>query len=425
MDVHQLVIVFNYLFTEPPNHSNPHLDHTKSLRFPAHGVHAAIALASDYFSIYITCEGTTVRTLILRVLFWNAASNDLNSCLLHKRRAQAVRMLALAKTVARIVWFGSLQQPSPTMSGLMWHLHSQDPGGTRWTTIQHGDGRLQKKQRLPASSNTTTWTLQPARKQIDVPKNKRTHDRPPPLPFTVDLVLDEELCRGQYAGHGLTKTTYLLFDIASNHKWKGKILKLRPVEDAEPRIFGELADAGVYPRIYAQKTCVCFNSAAQPAEWYAWVTDRATPLDQYIRLPGVDVHGCIRGAVCAMLRAALARRSHLLSDNGLYNFGVIEDKVVIIDAGSRDLVSSKPTKGHLNEKVIKSFWKKACLFVQNLDTVKNTWQSEPSIESALTAYEASSSSSSLSQAARPALALPGTQWSPRREQAGFGKGGKH
>ena len=57
-----------------------------------------------------------------------------------------------------------------------------------------------------------------------------------------------------------------------------------------------------------------------------------------------------------MLLAAV--HYHILSDNALFNFGMLNDTVVIIDAGSR---SGEPhqTRGWFNKKVMTRFWTKA------------------------------------------------------------------
>ena len=66
---------------------------------------------------------------------------------------------------------------------------------------------------------------------------------------------------------------------------------------------------------------------------------------------------------------------HRLSDNALFNFGMVEGNVVIIDAGSR---SNQPeiTKGQFNTKVMKRFWTKAQTVVhpQALRLYKQVWQ---------------------------------------------------
>ena len=50
--------------------------------------------------------------------------------------------------------------------------------------------------------------------------------------------------------------------------------------------------------------------------------------------------------------------NHILSDNALFNFGMVNDNVVIIDAGS---LSGQPqqSRGWFNKKVMTRFWTKA------------------------------------------------------------------
>jgi len=53
---------------------------------------------------------------------------------------------------------------------------------------------------------------------------------------------------------------------------------------------------------------------------------------------------------------------HILSDNALFNFGVVNSNVVIIDAGSRS-GERQPSKGAFNKKVMTQFWSKAKLVI--------------------------------------------------------------
>ena len=50
--------------------------------------------------------------------------------------------------------------------------------------------------------------------------------------------------------------------------------------------------------------------------------------------------------------------NHILSDNALFNFGMVGGNVVIIDAGSR-FGQQHLSKGAFNKKVMTPFWIKA------------------------------------------------------------------
>ena len=172
----------------------------------------------------------------------------------------------------------------------------------------------------------------------------------------------------QYAGHGLSKTVYRLTDKL--------VLKLCEETDQEPKLFQALQATGVYPMVHASCQCQVFDSAGRPAQtWHAWVVDYAKPLDQILKEYPNTSNVCILGAIHAMVTAH--SRQHLLSDNALFNFGMLQDlNVVIIDAGSR---SETPpmTKGAFNKGVMAKFWSKAQTLVQPADLAvhREQWQS--------------------------------------------------
>ena len=67
-------------------------------------------------------------------------------------------------------------------------------------------------------------------------------------------------------------------------------------------------------------------------------------------------------------------REHTLSDNSLFNFGMVHDNVVVIDAGSRPR-SPKMSKSEFNRKVMRRFWSKAQTVVEpaKLALYRNQW----------------------------------------------------
>ena len=115
--------------------------------------------------------------------------------------------------------------------------------------------------------------------------------------------------------------------------------------------------------------CVECNSAGQLVGWWvSWVTDCTSPLDQVLKQPDLPegaaefyIVGCIR----AMLLAAA--HGHYLSDNATMNFGVLEDTVLIIDAGSRPREHTQMSKGDFNTLCMRRFWTKAQYTVQPND----------------------------------------------------------
>ena len=178
-----------------------------------------------------------------------------------------------------------------------------------------------------AEQPAAQWRISASRDQVEVPKHKQTHSRPLPLPFTIDAwILGEHFERGQYLGHGQSKTCYGLTDTV--------VLKLSEERDQEPERFQELQASGVYPMVHGSGQCYEVDSAGRRLKtWHAWVIDRAKPLDKILKENPAAINVCIPGAVRAMLISQ--SMGHILSDNALFNFGMVDSKVVIIDAGSR------------------------------------------------------------------------------------------
>ena len=160
------------------------------------------------------------------------------------------------------------------------------------------------------------WSIWPSSEQVEVPKHKQTHTRPLPLQFTIDGWIRGSSCHGQYTGHGNSKVVYRLTN--------GLILKLCKNRDQEPRLFEQLLALGVYPKVHASGQCSTVSSAGQPAEmWQAWLSDYAKPLDQILKEFPAASKICIPGAIRAMVKAHAG--GHILSDNALFNFGMVED----------------------------------------------------------------------------------------------------
>ena len=69
----------------------------------------------------------------------------------------------------------------------------------------------------------------------------------------------------------------------------------------------------------------------------------------------VDRKACLKLALYKQVIAA--QQGSLLSDNNLFNFGVIDGTVVIIDIGSRPLQTHAISKSTVN-KAFKGWWSK-------------------------------------------------------------------
>ena len=141
---------------------------------------------------------------------------------------------------------------------------------------------------------------------MEVPKDKQTHTRRLPLPFTIDAwIMGEYYRRRQYLGHGLSKVCYSLSERL--------VLKLCEQRDQEPDLFRELQATGVYSKVHASAQCQFGHQT-----WHAWIVERAKPLDQILKENAAASYVCIPGAVRAMLIAHSNNR--MLSDNALLIF---------------------------------------------------------------------------------------------------------
>jgi hypothetical protein len=236
------------------------------------------------------------------------------------------------------------------------------------TEQRHGSDSLETQRSNSAEHAAKQWEIWASHEQVKAPKHKFTHQRPVSLPCTIDgWIMGKSYCQAQYEGHGQSKTVYRLTDKL--------VLKLCEKTDQEPELFQALQASGVYPMVHASCQCQVFNSAGRPAQtWHAWVMDYAKPLDQILKEDPAISNVCILGAIHAMVTAH--SREHLLSDNALFNFGMVQDNVVIIDAGSR--AKTPPmTRGEFNKKVMKPFWSKAQTLVQpaDLEVHREQWKS--------------------------------------------------
>ena len=267
--------------------------------------------------------------------------------------------------------------PAPTKAeAAMERAAPYGPSGRRRSRTSTGNSVEQPVARSNCSTQRSNsaeqpaeqWTIWASREQVKVPKDKQTHTRPLSLPCTIDgWIMGKSYRQAQYAGHGQSKTVYRLTDKL--------VLKLCKKTDQEPALFQALQASGVYPMVHASCQCQVFNSAERPAQtWHAWVMDYAKPLDQILKEYPATSNVCILGAIRAMVTAH--SRGHLLSDNALFNFGMVQDNVVIIDAGSRP--KTPPiTRGELNKSVMTKFWSKAQTLVQpaELEVHREQWRS--------------------------------------------------
>ena len=202
------------------------------------------------------------------------------------------------------------------------------------------------------------WTFRPSSRSKTSTKFEHTHTRPMPLPYEIDLMLCGEAHACVYLGHGQSKVVYRIRNTSL-------VLKLTKKYDQEPEVCQQLShecrDAGfatkICPTIYVVGACEQETLEGEyQDEWFGWIAEYAIPLDKYIQGLNVDVMACIKLALYTQIVAA--QNGLLLSDNNLFNLGVLDDTVVIIDTGSRSRQSHPISKGTMNEMAINKWWKK-------------------------------------------------------------------
>ena len=202
------------------------------------------------------------------------------------------------------------------------------------------------------------WSLRPRQLRPSeirrLPPIKKTHHREFPLPIYVFIMLDAPTpYEGYYAGHGKSKMAYRLCTYTQD-PWKTRtVLKLRPEYDTEPILFYSLPNE-VCPTVYDHRECLVYrnsdaNSAEQPEIWNAWTTDMVRPCDQVLEADGINLEVLVWHTLLCMCLSA--NYGLLISDNGLPNFGVLNGRVLLIDAGSRQIEKSPLEKSRLTNRI--------------------------------------------------------------------------
>ena len=202
------------------------------------------------------------------------------------------------------------------------------------------------------------WTIRPSSCPRDSTEFELTHTRRVPLPFAIELTLCGQSYSCLYAGHGQSKIVYRIDD-------KPLVLKLTAKTDQEPEVCTQLSlecraaqpAIKICPTVYVVGPCEEQNLGGKfKAEWFGWIAEYATPLDKYMARLTVDHVACLKLALFKQVVAA--QHGLLLSDNNLFNFGVLDDTVVIIDTGSRTRQTAAISKGTMNDYAIYKWWKK-------------------------------------------------------------------
>ena len=206
------------------------------------------------------------------------------------------------------------------------------------------------------------WCLRPRQlapeEEASLPPIRKTHSRPVPLPLYATIQMKDVFLKGNYAGHGLSKMVYELIASTPGSHYalrSSTLLKLTPAWDPEPITFGMLRPE-LCPTIYEYKKCqVHKNSAGQPETWNAWTTEKALPCDRALERDGVNLQGLVwHTLLCICL---CGKGGLFIDDTGLFNFGVLNGRAVLIDAGSRECATESLPKSSITPS-LKKFWQK-------------------------------------------------------------------
>jgi hypothetical protein len=152
------------------------------------------------------------------------------------------------------------------------------------------------------------------------------------LPLLNEFFIGDEYYLAQYHGHGKTKIAFKLTTFTGG-ALDGCVLKvICPLKvDEEVATMEHLNRSD-------SRICVPILHKGQLAVKYfphltAWICGYAIPLDVFLTEERAVPESCMLGVLICILRAA--ESGCLISDVGFYNFGVLDGRVVIIDAGSR------------------------------------------------------------------------------------------
>ena len=247
------------------------------------------------------------------------------------------------------------------------------------------------------------WSFQPAYLEHHPSQFELTHTRKMPLPFAIDLKVGDNTWECLYVGHGQSKVVYRFADV----RLAKRVLKLTPEKDREPHIFSSLSekvsaaqpDEKICPEVYDIAWCQEFNAKGKYIQdWYGWTAEATIPLDKcmmQLKIAGKDEMRllCLKTALYKQVLAGV--HGLLLSDNNLFNFGVVKKTVVIIDAGSREFESQAIAKSTMNKRAIRGWWDKLLLqcMLEEVKQLRELWNHEHSLPEEATFLKANLSAS--------------------------------
>ena len=292
----------------------------------------------------------------------------------HKRgRSQSHREFCTTSHPWRIPSLESVAQPLMTHHSIHMPSSAEQPASNLYQCADF----------LTASR----WTMTPCESQPPASNFQFTHTRKLRLPLAIDVVFSHQTHRCLYAGHGQSKVVYKFADETSCLYGRA-VLKLTAQHDQEPSVCQQIAELckadqtsiKICPSIIAVNSCQELNRQKQPVrEWFAWLAEYALPLDKWM-LEALKCRAyesrktCLR--IALYLQTIVASKGFLLDDNNLYNFGVAENTVVIIDAGRRGVQPGHIQKSVMNNCAIKGWWHKLrwqCM-PSELEECQNIWR---------------------------------------------------
>ena len=209
------------------------------------------------------------------------------------------------------------------------------------------------------------WSLLPTKHNFDLASYrcaKDVHPREVPLALLNELFIGDESYAAQYQGHGQTQIAFKLMS-SSGGALDGCVLKVVCPSKLDPEVDTmhhlNKSDAGICVPILREG----YVSTTDFPKLRAWICGYATPLNVFLTEERAVLERCMLGVLICILRAA--ESGCLISDVGFYNFGVVQGRVVIIDAGSRGVSDERFNKKTLTQ----AFWKKIPYVL-----VSNVWK---------------------------------------------------
>jgi len=233
--------------------------------------------------------------------------------------------------------------------------------------------------RVNELASEQSWILKPSLHQPRKEDVEWTNHRKLPLPYAIDVVIDGETYACRYCGHGQSKVAYTFI-----HGTETRVLKLTETYDHEPYVCEQLSRLvraaqpaiKICPTVYQIGRCQEQDQRGnRTREWFAWTAEYAIALNKYMQRPNVECEACLKIALYKQVIAG--QHGLLLSDNNLFNFGVVDDTVVIIDMGSRALEPQAMAKSRMTKYAMKEWWKKLkwqCKDPQEYAECRTIWQ---------------------------------------------------